>query len=81
MQTFQKIQTDICCLFIQILTNWRRTAGGVAAVLAGCLWTAPTDVLEPRFRGNVCDLLATARLTGRLVPMVSFRPDAVNETI
>jgi len=47
--------------------------------LAGCLWTAPTDVLEPRLRGSVCDLLATAKLTGRLDPIVSLRPDAVKE--
>lgn len=68
-----------------ILTNCRRTAGGVAAVLPGCRCSAAlTDVevvFEPRFRGRVCDLLATARLPGRLLPMVSLRPEAAYEIL
>lgn len=35
-------------------------------------------VLEPILRGNVCDLLNTAKLAGRLLVINSFRPDAVD---
>ena len=63
--------------YTRLLTNCLRTAGGVAAVLTGCLGTAVLlAFFEPKLRGNVWDLLITARFPGRFELTVNLRPDA-----
>lgn len=69
-------------LYIYILlTNCLRTAGGVAAVLTGCLCTPVLlAFFEPKLRGKVWDLLITAKFPGRFELTVNFRPDATRKS-